>query len=72
MSADLIWAIATVALLACMGAFGWSIWIGRPCGKHDYSPRHDTIFFEEKWRTVYVCDVCSHCGAVVERAKAPE
>lgn len=39
------------------------------CGPHKFEARSDHIFdtAQDKWRTIYVRDVCTHCGDTRER-----
>ena len=43
----------------------------KPCGNHDFQPRHDMVCVSGHWHNIYVRDVCEHCGATVERASEP-
>lgn len=56
------------------GMLGIGLYIfvfGRPCGRHSFAPRYDRIHYAEKdgdkYRDVYVRDVCVSCGATRER-----
>lgn len=39
--------------------------------RHHYGARVDHVFINGKWHEFYVRDVCSHCGATIERTTPP-
>lgn len=67
--AQMIIVLAIIGLSAFLA--GWLMtWQGRQCGQHRFEGRQDHILDGNVWRPIYVRDVCTHCGATVERADA--
>lgn len=73
--------VQVVAVLAAIVVGGVALLLWRrkikaqaKCGPHTFCQRADQLFDTEtnKWRTIYVRDVCTHCGEARERERERE
>lgn len=62
---QIVWPFMVAALIF----FCWAFW--RSLHRHHFELRRDHVFRDGAWHETYVRDVCSHCGAVVERKPPP-
>lgn len=55
------------ALIVLLAFFAVMAWRERKCGRHMFDGRSDHVLIDNVWHSIYVRDVCSHCGEVRER-----